>query len=162
CHTCGLIARIDGQRGQNPQDLGAQIKYPPREAVEHGAGGSSSGRGQYSSGERRQRGLEGLGNSLGPTGAFNYANRARGSIMNEPISAGISIDWAKLVGFWQGVLGALEPYVLNPVRLGELGAILLAFLLSFFLAPRIQQVMLGQARRAHMPKPGRELLVSLA
>lgn len=82
--------------------------------------------------------------------------------MKEPIAAGISVDWSKVGAFWQGVMRGLEPYILSPVRLGELGAILVAFLLALFLAPKLERFIRAQAKREKLPKPARDALASIA
>jgi len=82
--------------------------------------------------------------------------------MNDPITAGMSFDWSKLMGFWEGVAKSLTPYLLNPIRLGELGAILVAFLVSLLLAPKFERLIRAQSTRDKLPKPARDALMSAA
>jgi small-conductance mechanosensitive channel len=82
--------------------------------------------------------------------------------MNDPITAGLSFNWAKFTGFWDGVTHSLVPYLLSPIRLGEVAAILAALLLSLVLAPKLARFTLAQAKRDKLPKPARDALVSTA
>ena len=82
--------------------------------------------------------------------------------MNEPIAVVLSIDVSRLEELWRALLRVLAPYLLNPVRLGETGAIAAAFLLALVLAPRFARLMRAQIKHERLPKPGRDLLLSLA
>ena len=82
--------------------------------------------------------------------------------MNDPITAGRSFDWSKLLGFWEGVGKSLAPHLLSQIRLGELAAILVAFLLSLFLAPRLEGFIRNQSKREQLPKPARDALIAAA
>jgi small-conductance mechanosensitive channel len=82
--------------------------------------------------------------------------------MKEPIAAGPFGDWSTLAGIWKGMLATLEPYLLSPVRLAELAAIAVAFLLSLALVARIERFTRAQAKREKLPKLVRDSLNAAA
>lgn len=82
--------------------------------------------------------------------------------MKELVPGALPLDSSNLSHLWQAALGSVQPYLESPIRLGEIGAILISLLTAVILTPRLKRLALAQARRDNMPKPAREGLMSLA